>query len=192
MNIGIDVDGVMQDCENYFRAFAELYDIDYIHKGVKNTKAPRIQERMAWSDEEFQSFVNGQMLDIMKSAPLMPAVQEVIKRLKKMGHRLVVITARGTFCNEEIGILHKVLKKNKLKFDKVCVNAGKKLDVCLEEKIDYMIDDSSGNVKCLSENGIKCLYYRRMGTVDVKNENVTQVLNWGEIYRFFWEIENKK
>lgn len=186
MNIGIDIDGVIQDCESYFRAEAEIFDINNGSQSVRNPDAVKVQERMGWPKEVFEKYVNEKMFNIMRTAPLMPCAKEVITWLKEQGHKLFVITARGTFSNVEIGIAKDVLASHGLEFDKCCFNAQDKLIPCTEEKIDYMIDDSFGNVKRLSEGGIKCLYFRAFGSKDIINDNVIDVRNWGEIYKFFY------
>ena len=188
MNIGIDIDGVIQDCENYFRAEAEIFDVHNGNLGIKDPSAVKVQNRMGWAKETFEKFVNEKMFPIMRVAPLLPCAKEVINWLKAQGHKLFVITARGTFSNVEIEIAREMLASHNLPFDKCCFNAQDKLIPCIEEKIDYMIDDSFANIKRVSEGGIKCLYLRSYRTADVDNDNVINVSNWGEIYRFFNNI----
>ena len=192
MVIGIDIDGVIQDCENWFRTFAEIYDIDEIGNGVVNPESLRVQARMGWNDDQFMKFVYKYMHKCMKNAPIKPGAKMVIDRLKEMGHKLVVITARGNCTNTGIKLAKRMLKKNNIKVDKICFLAVDKLKHCNEEHIDYMIDDTSGIVEKLSTNAIKCLYFREYGSKDVVNENVTNVKNWGEVLRFFMALENKK
>lgn len=192
MNIGIDVDGVILDSESWFRTYAEIYDIETIGRGVVEPNATKAQVRMGWSEEEFDVYKNKYMKDIMKYAPLMSAAKEVIDRLKSMGHRLVLITARGCCTSFGVELAEKMLKDNNIHMDKKCFNSVDKLIPCRDEKIDYMIDDAYENVLHLSENGIKCLYFRAYGSKDIDNDNVISVRNWGEILRFFLEIEKNK
>ena len=187
MNIGIDVDGVIQNTEVYFRAAAEIYDLEHGGFGVKDHDAVKVEKRMNWPAGMFEQFVYDKMFDIMKTAPLMPYAKEVIDWLKSKGHKLFLITARGTFSNVEVDIAKQMVDEYELKFDKVFYNAQDKLVPCVEEKIDYMIDDAVSNVTRLSENGVKCLYFRRNDGKEINHENVTEVLNWGEIYRFFYD-----
>ena len=189
MNIGIDIDGVILDTENWFRSMSYIYD-EYINGGgVVEPSAVKIQKRMAWSSEQFDEFVNDCMYYGMEHAPMMPCCKFVLEKLKEMGHRLVVITARGINEEREIELAQATLEKYGLTFDKVYYNNPNKLPACIEEKIDYMIDDSSDNVRYLSDAGIKCLYFRDFGSVEVNNDNVTEVANWGEIYRFFRDMK---
>lgn len=184
MNIGIDIDGVILDTENWFRSWSHIFDMKIGGKGIVSPNEVKVKERMKWSDEDFATFIKEYMYDSMENAPLMPCCKYVIDQLREMGHKLVIITARGSFSPKEIAIANETIAKNDLKFDAVYYNQADKLPACMEEKIDYMIDDSSTNVKRLSENGIKCLYFRDYGSLDVKNPNVIEVANWGEILRY--------
>ena len=138
MNIGIDIDGVIQDCESFFRAEAEIFDIHNGNMGIRDATAVKVQDRMGWTKETFEKFVNEKMFPIMRVAPLLPCAKEVINWLKARGHRLIIVTARGTFSDVEIGIAKEVLANHGLEFDGYCFNAQDKLIPCREEKVDYM------------------------------------------------------
>ncbi len=189
MNIGIDIDGVILDTDSWFKSMSHIYDIYINGGGVKDPTAVKIQERMAWSAEQFDNFVWDCMHYGMEHAPLMPCCKFVMDKLKEMGHKLIVITARGINNEKEIELAKATFDRYGLTFDKVYYNNPNKVSACIEEKIDYMIDDSSDNIKSLSETGIKCLYFRSYKTTEVNNNNVINVANWGEIYRFFREQE---
>ena len=189
MNIGIDVDGVILDTENWFRSMSHIYDMHIGGKGPVCPDAVKVQDRMKWSDDHFAEFVENCMYYGMEKAPLMPCCKFVIDKLREMGHRLVLVTARGIFSQKEIDLAIEMLEKNGLKFDAMCFDSQDKLIPCRNENIDYMIDDSANNVIRLSENGIKCLYFRDYGSPDINNDNVIVVANWGEIYKFFTELK---
>jgi len=189
MVIGIDIDGVIQDTESYLRSSAEIFDIQNGNFGESNPDAIKVQSRMGWTRELFEKFVYEVMFPTMRTAPLMPNAKDVIDWLRSQGHKLVVVTARGTFSDEEIEIAKEFFAGHGLKFDKLYFNAQDKLIPCLEEKIDYMLDDSFDNVVRVSEGGIKCLYFRNYCSKDVNNDNVTNVRNWGDVYRFFQNLK---
>ncbi len=190
MNIGIDIDGVILDTENWFRSMSHIYDEHINGGGVVNPTAVKIQSRMDWTKDQFDGFIDDCMYYGMEHAQMMPCCKFVIEKLKEMGHRLVVITARGiNNVQREIDLAKEAFEKYGLTFDKVYFNNPNKLPACIEEKIDYMIDDSSDNVRYLSDAGIKCLYFRDFGSMPVDSDNVTEVANWGEIYRFFKDMK---
>ena len=143
MNIGIDIDGVIFDSETYFRCFAEIYDIDSgINSGIVKKSEVRVQRRYNWNKEEFAEYVRSKMIPLERTVPFMAGALEVIAKLKEMGHRLVIISRRGsTGIYEEIDIANERFAEAGLSFDKVYMDVGSKLDVCKQENIDVMIDD---------------------------------------------------
>lgn len=187
MNIGIDVDGVILDTEHLFKTYAEIFDIEVCKSGITNSEGFKVEDRYSWTEEQMDEYIDNFVFDIEKNAPLLPGAKYVIGKLKEMGHKLVVITARGTFFQQEADLAYERLDAEGFEFDKIVVNAEDKLPICQEEKIDIMIDDSPLNVTRLSENGIKCLYLKGLFDKDINNDNVTTVRNWGEVYRHILE-----
>jgi len=62
--------------------------------------------------------------------------------LKENGHKLIIISSRGYDNVKMQKIAKEKLKKENLKFDKYYLKALDKLQICIKEKIDLMIDDS--------------------------------------------------
>ena len=191
MNIGIDLDGVTFDTENWLRTFAEIYDIEIGKSGVVTAEEFLVQNRMDWTEEEYRDFVGKYAMYIEKNTPLMPGIKVVLDKLRDMGHRLIVITARGDWGPMEEDITEEVLEKHNIKFDKICYMCKDKLSKCQEEEIDYMIDDSYKHIEKLSQAGINCLYFRDVGRKKIENEHVIEVANWGDVYRFFYNLNKK-
>ena len=66
------------------------------------------------------------------------------------------------------------------------------MEAAKNEKIDVMIDDSYDVCKKLSSNGIKTIYFRDKDMkVLEQNENLKEVSNWGEIYRYIKGMQSK-
>ena len=62
--------------------------------------------------------------------------------MKENGHKLIIISSRGYDNAKMQKIAEEKLKKENLKFDKYYLKALDKLQICIKEKIDLMIDDS--------------------------------------------------
>lgn len=62
--------------------------------------------------------------------------------MKENGHKLIIISSRGYDNVKMQKIAKEKLKKENLKFDKYYLKALDKLQICIKEKIDLMIDDS--------------------------------------------------
>jgi uncharacterized HAD superfamily protein len=185
MNIGIDIDGVLLDTETAFRTVAELYNtIDLNNKPVRDYEEPRVQERYNWTEKEIQEFADKYFLEVSKKANFMPYVKEVLDLLKKEGHKLVIITARGMDKAEMRAVVEKKFDEEGLKFDKYYWAQREKADICVNEKIDIMIDDNYNNCISIANKNIKTLYFREAEIKKINNKNIIEVHNWGEIYKY--------
>ena len=110
--------------------------------------------------------------------------------LKKQGHELVVITARGGFIKEMKDDAIRLLEENNLKFDNYYWQVKDKLEICKKEKIDVMIDDDWKIIKKLADNHVRTLYFRDTNLVKLEeNEYIKEVNNWGDIYRVIKELQ---
>lgn len=190
MRIGIDIDGVIIDFEKVLKTYSELYNIVKLHNNKEVDKSEfDIQKRYGWNDEEFLTFRSKYFVKLTQMSNLMPGAKDVINLLKKDNHELFIITARGQLNDEMITIAEQLMKNENLKFDKYFWMQTDKLMVAKEQKIDLMIDDSYDVCKKLSNQGIKCLYFRDKDSKELKeNKYLKDVSNWGEIYRIILSI----
>ena len=194
MNSGIDFDGVLFDSEFLFKTMSVIFDMETNGKGVQSPEELRACQRYNWSKEKDQEFLDKYLVQVEKSAPVMPYAKEILKKLKHEGHKLYGITTRGYTCKDEVQLTLKRLKKEKIKFDDIRFGITDKAKSCKELNIDIMIEDYYKNVEDISQAGIKCLYFRDLVLKFCNLDNVIEVNNWGEIYieiqKFNKNIEN--
>ena len=193
MKIGIDLDGVVIDSEATFRVYEEIFDIEDLKtNNLINREEPKFQGRYNWTEEQQNEFINKYFLTVSKESNLMSGFLGVYKRLKEQGHEFVVITARGGFIDEMKDDAQRLLDENNIKFDKYYWKCSEKLEACQNEKVDIMIDDDWKIIKKLSENKIKTLYFRDTNLLKMQeNEYLTEVNNWGDVYRYITNMKNK-
>ena len=191
MKIGIDLDGVVFNTEMLWSTYAELYDcIELKRNSVITTNEPRFQERYDWSEEEKNAFLD-KYADITEF-DMMPGAKQVINMLKKDGHELVVITARGAISNQKEGasIASQKLEDEGIIFDKYYWKQREKLDICQMEKVDIMIDDNYHICEAIQNAGIPVIYFNSISRKHLEEkEGLKEVSNWGEVYRI---ISNSK
>ena len=195
MRIGIDLDGVIFDSEKLYRIYSELYDIQDLKKNsLKNNKEIRFQDRYSWSDEETNGFVKKYHRKITEVSNFMPGAKDVISLLKEEGHTLIVITARGKLNKDLIPVTIQRLKDNNLDlFEKYYWGTDNKEEICKQEKIDLIIDDTNTNYQKIAKSHIHTIYLKDAPSFDIKENEYLKVLyNWGEIYRYINEIEKDK
>lgn len=189
MKIAIDIDGTIYDTQRYIMIFAEIFDIDDLHKNsLVNPDAFWTNDKYSWNEEENQEF-NNRIYEISRIANLVPGAKEVIERLQKRGVKTVIVTARGNVPGEDnekmVEVIKEKLKNDKLEFDEYYWKQMNKVEICKKQKVDYIIDDSPIVCKETSEAGIKTIYLRNSGVREIeKNEKLIELHNWGEIYRY--------
>ena len=186
MKIGIDIDGVILDYQRVLNTYGDLYDFIELKKdGIVSKNELYLRKKYNWTDEERMDFVNKYFLKLSKQTPLIPGAKDVINMLKNEGNELIIISARGGMIEEMKNVAINKFEKEGLSFDKYYWKQEDKLDVAKKEKIDVMIDDSYDVCKKLSSNGIKTIYFREKDMKKLEeNENLNEVSNWGEIYRY--------
>lgn len=193
MKIGIDIDGVILDYERVLKTYGDLYDFIELKKnGIINRNEHYLRNRYDWTDEERMNFINKYFLKLSKKTPLIPGAKDVIDMLQKEGNELIIISARGGMIEEMKDVAIEKFKEEDISFNKYYWKQDDKLEVAQNEKIDVMIDDSYDVCRKLSSNGIKTIYFREKEMkVLEQNENLKEVSNWGEIYRYIKEMQSK-
>lgn len=190
MNIGIDVDGVLIDFEERFRYKAEIFDyIERKNNEIKNKESYIIEEKYNWNENDWKTFADKYLIELTEESNIIPGAKEIISLLKNDGHKLFIISARGTECQEMITIVNKKLEKENLYFDKYYWKIENKLKVIQDEKVDIMIDDNPNTCQRLSNNNIRTIYFRNVYEKKLEeNKYLKEVKNWGEVYRYIKDI----
>ena len=194
MKIGIDLDGVVFDSEKELRVYSELHDmIDLNQNSETDNRGLKCQDRFQWTEKETEDFLKKYHKQIIEESNFMPGVKRVLKLLKEEGNSLILITARGGINKDMIKITEKRLKENGMDiFDKYYWAIENKEEVCKKENIDIMIDDFCKNCESIANSKIKTIYLKDAPSYDLEENKYIKVLyNWGEIYRYIKEMENK-
>ena len=186
MKIGIDLDGVVFNSEMLFMAAAEIFDATVLGRNsIVNPEEPRVQSKYAWTDEEFQRFI--ERYATSRDFDVMPCAAEVIRALGEK-NELFVISARGQFFEEELVIAKEKLEGAGIRFDHYHFGHLNKAAIAEECQIDVMIDDRYDVCEKLSEMGIFCLYFKMAGRRSTRDsEMIREVHNWGDVYRILME-----
>ena len=120
--------------------------------------------------------------------PVKRFASEVIKKLKQEGHEIYIITARGhdAYVSEKDKkksnkMLIKWLKSNKIKYDRLVFTGDDKLDYCLGNNIDVMIEDCPKNIRQISKK-IPIICMHADYNAKVRGKNIVRCHSWYEIY----------
>lgn len=179
--IALDLDGVVFDSENLYRVYTEMYDVDVLKRDslIDNSKRT-FQKRYKWSDEEIQDFCDKNVKKIIDTAKFMTGFELAIKKLKER-YDFVVITARTDY---QALIAKKAFENIGLGDIKIFNNEHSKIEKILEEKVDYIIDDDDIICSNAADNGVCALYFKNNAATKMEKDNVININNWGEIYKY--------
>jgi uncharacterized HAD superfamily protein len=183
MNIGIDIDDTITNSSNIFikyaKKFNKIYNINYnIDEAELNQK-----KAFGWSRKNQNVFAKRYLKRILQEAEPNAGVIEGLQYLKKMGYRLVFITARN---DAEVSGIYELTKQwlinNNIKFDKLIVNCNNKLQTCLDNNIRLFIDDNYNVCKDIwNSKKIEVFLYETNYNKKYDNLNFVKVKNWNEI-----------
>ena len=186
MRIGIDIDNCIANFDDTLLKEYLRHDKKLRDTGIINENAEYIRVGMFdWTDEEEKSFYNANIENFAKTLePIQDSVY-YIKKLKDNGHEIYIITGRnnGEYTNPH-ELTKEWLNKYNIVYDKlIFTNAydkHAKTEICLENNIDLMIEDSTKISLDLLNNGIKV--YTMNTRYNQKEQTLDRVSNWNEIY----------
>ena len=179
--IALDLDGVVFDSENLYRVYSEIYDTDNNKKDTLIDNSQRtFQKRYNWTEAESKRFYNEIFEMVLRNANFMTGVDVVLNKLKDK-FELIIVTYRNDF---ETQIAKE--KLSSIGFDdiKIFNNEHHKIDKLREEHVDYVIDDDDKICMNAADNNICALYFKNNASNKVDKNNVINVNNWGEIYKY--------
>lgn len=191
MNIGIDIDGVLTDLERFILDNTTKYcyenSIDY-EIGIQNRrKLNGVAEDVFnyLSSETIESFWKENSKYYFTQIPIRNYANQVINKLKEK-NKIYIITARDNqwgLCDELKGKIEETtkiwLEKSNIYYDSL-IFAKDKLNACLKNNIDLIIDDSPVNIKDLKSK-IKVFCFDTNYNKYSKGKNITRVYSWYDI-----------
>ncbi|MDD4110459.1 MAG: hypothetical protein PHS54_02780 [Clostridia bacterium] len=184
MRIGIDIDGTLTNIVDSVIAYGQEYELENnLKEGIANPKSDFIQTAFEWGTEIGNRFWRENFVKINQVEPR-PLTKKYLDKLHNEGHEIIIITARS---DEELKTPEKIsikwLKKNKLPFDKIVVNANDKGKVCKENNIDVFIDDLPRNIDRVVSTGIKTFIMNSVTNEHFNIKGVTRVYSFVDFYR---------
>ena len=173
MRIGIDLDDTIFNTTKQYIKFLPNYLSDN-----------NITEEELWKNKNHRYiFITTYFEDIFLNLEVKKNVRSTLKLIKKLNNEIYIITARSKKYSDNIYNITKdsLIKKNIL-FDKLILTEKEKLEACIENKIDLMIDNSIDVYKELNNSGVKFLLYDESNKkLDIEN----RVSSWKEISKLF-------
>ena len=196
MKIGIDIDGVITDIERWQLDYGSKFYYEKYHKEIANHKGYETDEIFDSSKECDDLFWNKYFKDYSINVEARKFANEVISKLKNEGYEIWIITARGSFLSHSSDVMSKEenesivkewLNKNNIYYDKIIFSPEDKFDICINNKINIMIEDKVDNINKISTK-IPVICYNAGYNEKCAGKNIYRVYSWYDIYN---TIKNK-
>lgn len=179
MKIGIDIDDTIMDTFDYLMPYiAEYFNANVEDLKNNNISYSNLPEK--WKVKEID-FCKKYYDTVVPDTPIKPTAVEYIKKIKELGHTILVITARDNrLYTNAYTTTAEQLSKNGVVYDKLICTFDK-AQVCKEEKISLFIDDSITNCKKVQDMGIPVLLFNSKSNIHTKID-LERVDCWKEIF----------
>ncbi len=186
MRIGIDIDGVLTDIEQWQLDVGGKFFSKY-DKSVVNNEGYEITEIFNISNELDDEFWNEYLYEYVTKEPSRKYASEVIKKLKDDGNEIYIVTARYlTDRDTDDGkrmrkIVVNWLKEQNIYYDEIIFSPEDKKENCKKYNIDIMIEDKVDNINKISSI-IPVISFHAGYNKECKGNNIYRVYNWYDIY----------
>ena len=190
MVIGIDMDDTICSTNERIIVEADKYDKEVLGgTGVKNVKAYEFNDMLGWEPEMKGQFFKDRLEYIMGGAEIKDDAKRVINKLHDKGVRIVIISFRkAKYISDPYKLTKDWLDTEGVKYDKIYVDTGSKVDECLQEKVTLFIDDKESHCEEVSEAGIDVLLFTN--AYNTEETRFTRVNNWNEVEKYIEEKYN--
>ena len=185
MKIGIDIDNVISNFNDELLKEYLKHDKELRNTGIINKDVFIRYGMFDWTEKEETEFYKNSIERIaIKLKPIHRAT-ETIKKLIEDGNEIIIISGRnnGEY-NNPYKLTEEWLAKYNIVYDKLILtnayNKEEKANVCKENNIDIMIEDSTQTAVNIEKVGTKVLFMNTR--YNKNNENFEKVSNWKEIY----------
>ena len=191
MNIGVDMDGVLTDIQGFNHKHAPVYFKRKFNREVVDVESADIRKMFTCTDKEFLAYWKRHLFRYAITEPARQDAKKIVSKLRAEGHCIVIISKR-VFANRKsiIGkfmrlVVRNWLWRNGILYDEIvyCDNdiQDSKQAVCLEKRIDVMIDDEAVNINAIAPVA-KVICYDTSYNRECEGENITRAVGWDEIY----------
>jgi len=197
VHIGIDVDGVLTNIQNFNRRHAPKFFIKKFDRDVVDDCPYDIRDIFKCPENEYRAYWKRYLFKYAIFEPARKGAKETIRKLRTDGHLIFIITKRVFTCQDDfMGKLMRVLLKNWLwrngiKHDEVvfCDNdvPDSKRSACLEKQIDVMVDDEVVNINAIMPIA-KVICFDASYNRGCPNEDIIRVSNFEQVYEEMQKI----
>lgn len=199
MKIGIDIDGVLTDIEKWQLDYGSKFYYEKYSKQIINYKGYETKEIFNVNSKIDDEFWFKYFKEYSINIEIRKFASEVISKIKENGNQIYIITARGSFLShstdvmsieENKNIVINWLSKNNIYYDNIIFSPEEKLNICMENNIDVMIEDKVDNINKISKK-IPVICFHSSYNEKCSGENIIRCFSWYDIYCKIGELNEK-
>lgn len=184
INIGIDIDGVMNNLEDFYKSYGSKFCYEYNLPFQINDKEYKIRDMFRWN-KIIENLFYDTYYDILLSGKqfLHPHVEEVICSLHK-SHEIVIISARTEkklpkCINKSMEETTKIwLKENNIVYDYLVFSEVNKMQEIIKYKIDVMIEDNPIFIMNAANAGMNLICFDASYNYHLRHKNIIHTYSW--------------
>ena len=190
MRIGIDIDGVLTDIEQWQLDYGSKFYFEKYNKQILNNEGYETTDIFNVDSKLDDEFWTKYFKDYSINVDVRKFASEVVKKLKHDGNEIYIITARGSFLSHSASVMSieenriivlEWLKRNEIEYDKIIFSPEDKLSICLENNIDVMIEDKPANINKISKK-IPVICFHAGYNKNCVGNNIIRCYSWYDIY----------
>ena len=190
MRIGIDIDGVLTDLEQWQLDYGSKFYFENYNKKILDNEGYETTDIFKVESKIDDEFWIKYFKDYSINVDARKFASEVIKKLKHNGNEIYIITARGNFLShssivmseeENRDVVLEWLRKNEIEYDKIIFSPEDKLSICLENNINVMIEDKPYNINKISTK-IPVICFHAGYNKKCNGNNIIRCYSWYDIY----------
>ena len=180
LTIGIDIDDTITNTFYYLMpAVAEFYNMDLNY--LKENKISYTSLTPEMKEQELE-FAKANFDKLIPNTPIKPDAAEYIRKIKKLGHRILIITARSSiFYKDPYKTSSEYLKNHGIAYDELFCSFDK-VGICKEQNVDIFIDDSIRQCDSVKSAGITPLLFA--SPINEHNQEHHKVYSWEDVYNY--------
>lgn len=170
MRIGLDLDGVIVDSvPNWIRILNIEFGANYGPDDLPDTHGT----------PEMAAFCDDHLIELLMPNRPMAGAVEALRRLRREGHQLVVITARSQCVRR---LTEAWLEFYGFHVDELhCLEGADKAVAARATEIDLLVEDTPKNALAVAAAGVPVLLFGAPYNRDVRHPLVQRCENWGEV-----------
>lgn len=187
MRIGIDIDGVLTNDDDYVLDTATKFCLENNLNTYVNPYEYELRKKFLWDKEIRDKYHEEYYFNYVLNCPSRRFAGEVIEKLKEDGHKIYIITSRR-YSTDNTLLGHKMrnmikswLMKHDIPYDEIYFSKDKTVEI-KGLKLDIMIEDSPETIPVFVKYThifcFDCRYNR-----DLNCNNMTRVFSWYDVYR---------